>query len=74
MKKIDKFADKLNWVNYIGKEIEKHSGKPFKSGDKIAIPISIETNPYSGKEGFKLGDNTIVDCMQCKLVTINAIV
>ena len=70
MKKVDKFADKDNWENYIGKEIEKHSGKPFKSGKKTGIAISMGINPNSGKQGFNMDDGTIVDCMQCKLVEI----
>lgn len=66
--KIDKFVDKDEWKDYVGKEIEKHSGKPFKNGEKTNIVKGFGINPYSGKPGFVVEDDSIVDCYQCKLV------
>jgi hypothetical protein len=66
-KKNDKFAEQDNWLNWIGKTVEKHSGKPFKSGAKSGVIVSVETNPNSNKQGFKMDDGSIVDCFQCKL-------
>lgn len=68
MKKVDKFIDANNWDEWVGKQIIKHSGKPFKSGPKSATPLSITMNPFSGKKAFKLLEcGTVVDCYQCKL-------
>lgn len=69
--KIDKFADANNWNKWVGKKIEKHSNKPFKSGLKIGIPKQYGENPYTGKPAFlMLDDETWVDCFQCKLIEI----
>lgn len=67
--KIDKFATQNEWTEWIGKEIIKHSKKPFKSGKQKGIPIGTEINPNTGKLAFRMtDDNTLVDCFQCKLV------
>ena len=66
--KINKFEHCKDWENWVGKNITKHSGKTFKSGEKIGIPVGIETNPNSNKLAFRMSvDNTLVDCHQCKL-------
>lgn len=67
MKRINKFLEQSNWQNWIGKEIIKHSDKPFKSGSKTAIPLEITINEYSQKTAFKLDDGSVVDCHQCCL-------
>lgn len=67
MKKIDKFADKDNWENWIGMKIIKYSQKPFKNGKQVNIAVSMKTNPNSNKMGFEVEDGSIVDCHQCKL-------
>lgn len=63
--KVDKFEHMKDWVNWINHEIIKHSGKPFKSGEKIGIPKELTINPYSNKQAFKMDDGSIVDCHQC---------
>ena len=65
---VDKFEHLKDWKNWIGKRIVKHSGKPFKSGKKIGVPQLLVENPYSGKQGFKMNDESIVDCHQCILL------
>ena len=67
--KIDKFENQLEWENWIGKEVVKHSGKPFKSGEKVGIPKAKVINPNSGKEAFLMGEciTNVVDCYQCRL-------
>lgn len=66
--KVNKFATESEWGNWIGKEIVKHSNKPFKSGNLVGVPIGTETNPYSGKKAFRMRDcDSLVDCFQCKL-------
>jgi hypothetical protein len=58
-----------NYEEYIGKEISKRSGKPFKSGKKIGIPTSITTNAFEEDElAFNMDDGSIVSCKQCLLV------
>lgn len=64
---MDKFIHKDNWHDWVGLEVIKHSRKPFKSGNIIVKVKEYTTNPYSGKKGFKLDDDSIVDCHQVKL-------
>jgi len=66
--KINKFEFENDWINWIGKEICKHSNKPFKSTLLKGMPISLTINPKSGKQAFLMDDSSIVDCYQCKLV------
>jgi hypothetical protein len=65
--KINKFETQRDWDTYIGKQIIKHSGKPFKSGKKIGIPLEITVNPNSNKKAFLMDDGSVVDCSQTKL-------
>lgn len=60
------FKQRMRWSKWINHFVIKKSNKPFKGGLKIAIPISLATNPYSNKMGFLMNDGTIVDCKQCK--------
>lgn len=69
--KVDKFKDSEIWEDYLDEEVEKHSGKPFKSGMLIEVPRRLTTNPRSGKPGFLFSDGNIVDCHQVKLVEDN---
>ncbi len=66
-KKVNRFEDRQNWPNYVGKVVTKHSGKPFKSGDVESTVVSFTTNPDTNREGFLMEDGSIVDCHQCKL-------
>ena len=69
-KKIDKFEYSHDWENWVGKQIIKHSNKPFKSGEKVGVIESLEINPNSGKKAFLMRDDkTLVDCHQCRLLT-----
>ena len=68
MEKIDKFENKDSWSNWVNKQITKHSNKPFKGGSWTATVVELTTNPYSGKEAFKLDNDSVVDCHQTKLV------
>lgn len=67
-KKVDKFEHQEDWDKWIGKEVEKHSKKPFKSGKLTGFPVQMTVNPNSGKKAFKMDDNSIVDCFQLKLI------
>jgi len=68
--KINKFEFQDEWPNWVSKEIVKHSGKPFKSGKLVGVTLGMEPNPNSGKMGFKMDDGSIVDCFQCKLLSM----
>lgn len=70
MDKVDKLASESQWDTWVGVEVEKHSGKPFKSGLKIGTPMSTTINPHSGKKAFLMDDGSIVDCLQVKPVEI----
>ena len=64
MKK-DKFE--IDWMNWIGADVMKRSGKPFSGGDKVARVLGIETNSHSNKFGFILDNGSTVDCYQCEI-------
>ena len=65
--KIDKFIDSENWYKWVGLNVEKYSGKKFKSGNKVESIVEYVINPFTNKNGFKLSDGSIVDCYQCKI-------
>ncbi len=68
-KKVDKFEHSNDWENWVGLQIIKRSGKPFKSGEKVGIVESVEINPNSDKKAFRMKeDQTLVDCHQCQLL------
>lgn len=58
------------YIDWIGKEIFKKSGKPFKNGEKTEIVVGIRINEYSKKLAFIVSDEVVVDCHQCEL-TVN---
>jgi hypothetical protein len=57
-----------NWNEWVNLKVTKHSDKPFKSGKKIGIITELTVNPFSGKQAFKMDDDSIVDCYQVKLL------
>lgn len=58
----------MNNNNFIGKKVEKISGKPFKSGNKINTVKGIGINPNTGKECFLFNeDESLVDIRICKI-------
>lgn len=65
--KLNKFEKQDEWPEWVGKEIIKHSKKPFKNGEQVNVVLGLETNPHSGKPAFKVSDDALVDCFQCKL-------
>lgn len=67
--KVDKFKYSNQWSQWIGKSVEKHSDKPFKSGLKVGRVMELTINPHSGKDGFLMDDGSIVDCHQVKLTS-----
>lgn len=68
--KVDKFEYQDEWKDWVGLDVTKHSKKPFKSGKLIERVVEFTTNPHSGKAGFKLDDESIVDCHQVKLFEV----
>jgi hypothetical protein len=65
--KTNKTFSSNDWINWIGQDVIKHSKKPFKSGYQIGTVVDKTINPHSGKEAFKMNDDSIVDCYQVKL-------
>ena len=55
------------WESWIGKQVVKRSGKPFKSKEKVGIPLAITVSLKSGKESFEMNDGSVVDCYQIQL-------
>lgn len=49
----------------IGKPVRKRSGKPFKSGEKTAVPINIINHPHTGGPAFVFDDGTFVSTQVC---------
>lgn len=57
----------MEYKSWLNSEIEKKSGKPFKSGLKIGTPLQMTVNSYTFKVAFLMDDDSVVDCTQCKL-------
>lgn len=59
------------YIKWIGKQVAKESGKPFKNGDKVVTINDICINPNTGLPAFKFEENsTIVDCHQCQVISV----
>ena len=63
--KTNKFANQESWPQMIGKQVVKHSGKPFKGGDKVSVVTQYGINPNTQKEAFLI-DGVWVDCFQVR--------
>jgi len=62
--KTDKFKHQDEWKDWVGLEVAKHSGKPFKSGKSTGLVTEYTVNPHSNKVAFKMDDGSVVDCYQ----------
>ena len=61
-------AEQKKWNEMIGMQIEKISGKPFKSGLRSDYVISIDINPNTNKKAFRMRMcNSLVDCHMCRI-------
>ena len=61
----------LEHTKVLGEKVEKISGKPFKSGSKIATVKDICVNPNTILVAFTfIEDDSIVDAWKCKLVDV----
>ena len=57
------------YQSWAGKSVKKRSGKPFKSGQKVATIRSTACNPYSHKLAFFfMEDDSVVDTFCVDLV------
>ena len=55
------------WKTWIGRPIQKQSGKPFKSTHKIGVPIEIVAHPITGRPAFVMKDDgSVVECRMCE--------
>lgn len=53
----------------IGQRVEKRSGKPFKSGLRVATVTGQAINLHTGKPGFTFAeDDSVVDIRICQVV------
>jgi len=68
MKNNEHFLGEDIWNTWIGLNVSKYFGKPFKNGSKIGRVISIKTNPLSNKIAFEMEDDILVDCFRCYLL------
>lgn len=59
----------LIWIDFIGRVVEKQSGKPFKSTNKINTVKGLVKNPQTGHLAFIFEeDDSNVECWRCRLV------
>lgn len=58
----------------IGKKVVKRSGRPFKSGKKVATVIAVTVNPFTDRDGFCFEeDDSIVECRMVREATSDEI-
>jgi hypothetical protein len=56
-------------LTWIGKQVVKNSGKPFKSGDTVNTVKGLTTNLQTGNSAFTFEeDESNVECWRCKLL------
>lgn len=57
------------WATFVGQKVQKKSGKPFKSKDKINTVKSFGfIHPHVGTVCFLFEeDDTYVECIKCEL-------
>ena len=56
------------WKAWIGKQVSKESGKPFKSGEKLGTVTGMITHPITKRPAFTMQeDGTYVECCRCQL-------
>jgi len=61
-------AQRQQWQRMIGKAVVKTSGKPFKSGEKIATPLRYEEHHlHTPHPAFAMDDGSLVECFRCAL-------
>lgn len=57
---------KVEYLNNIGKQVKKISGKPFQSGSKTNTVNSIGLHPITGRFVYTFEeDSSFVECKQC---------
>lgn len=58
------------WPTWIGQQVKKISGKPFKSGQKLNTVSCMMIHPITGRQAFGFNDDeTFVECRGTTLVT-----
>lgn len=66
MKRVKDLPDE--WPNWVGKQVSKRSGKPFKSGEKVGTVTGLIEHPTTKQPAFTLAeDGTHVECRRCQL-------
>jgi hypothetical protein len=68
-KESTKWDSQEDWPNWVGRVVEKHSGKPFKSGQTTATVKSFTTNPrHEDRPAFTFEeDDSVVDAVQVRV-------
>jgi hypothetical protein len=58
------------WPLWIGKQVVKVSGKPFKSKEKANTVTGVVTHPVTGLHGFTfVEDDSVVECFRTVLIS-----
>jgi len=66
-KRPDKYAPVQDFMPNVGRRVEKYSGKPFKSGEKINTVTDIVVNKELGNVACYtfVEDESCVECYRC---------
>ena len=59
------YDDCIDYSTWVGGDVLKKSGKPFKCGAKMVKVKSVTVNEHSGKDAFVMEDGSVVDCRAC---------
>lgn len=67
--KIDTQVEIDAWNTWIGSQVKKKTGKPFKSGNKIGTIIGTCTHPVTNRMCFTFKeDDSYVEAFRCRKV------
>jgi hypothetical protein len=70
MNKLNDLEQRGVYLSMVGKTLHKRSGKPFSSGEKQDLSTGLIINDNSGKIAFTFKDSKLVDCFQCRVVSL----
>jgi len=66
----DTLSELKAWPTWIGKQVSKVSGKPFKSTKKVNTVTDITVHPITGVSAFTFAeDESLVECFRTVLIS-----
>lgn len=63
------------WHSWVGRKVVKASGKPFKSGAKVATVTAVAVHDHTTHLAFRFAeDASSVECFRCRLAQVEDVI